>query len=214
MPEEIITLYLREELETPVACSRTEYYRNDFTRYHAHYPALIDVLLFNQYGDLLLQKRGRTKRIHGGKLHTSIGGHVAWGEQPDFCVIHECLEELGAPALVFSKERYPAAVHALADYTHRTALVCEIETFFRDYREDIIEDRRDIKDRTWLYFGLYDGPIEIPDRSSAGYEWIDLDTLQHEFIAHPEQFTPTLKLFVKDFGEQMKEFIRTYTSYE
>jgi len=210
MPDEIITLYTKESPADPVSCERSAYYDNAFTTYKDHYPALIDVFLFNKHSDVLLQKRGRNKRFNAGKLNTTVGGHINWGEQAKFSVIHECMEELGAPALAFPKDAYNQAFAKLQPYTHKAALLCEIKNFYRDFANDPIESRRTIKDRIWLYFGRYDGPIEIPDRDSAGYEWISLDALQKEFQQHPEQFTDGLKAFTETFGDEMENFVRTF----
>jgi isopentenyldiphosphate isomerase len=210
MPDEIITLYLKEAPETPLPCNRVEYYDNDFTTYKEHHPALIDVFLFNTHGDVLLQKRARNKRNNPGKLHTTVGGHITWGDSAPFSVVHECLEELGAPALVFSKEEYASALNRLRPFTHKVALLYEEGVLFRNYANDPIESRRDLKDRMWLYFGLYDGPIETPDRTSAEYEWIDLDTLEKELQIHPTQFTDGLKIYMETFGSEMREFIRKF----
>jgi len=58
MSDEIITLYTKEDPDKPIPCNRKEYYDNDFSIYKDHYPALIDVFLFNKHGDVLLQRRG------------------------------------------------------------------------------------------------------------------------------------------------------------
>lgn len=170
MSDEVITLYTKEKPNNPVSCDRTKYYDHDFTTYKDHYPALIDVFLFNKFGDVLLQRRGRNKRNNPYRLHTTVGGHINWGEKPEFSLVRECMEELGAPVLVFSQGVYSEALKKLKDYTHKAALVYEIKEFFRNYSDSQVKDRRGIKDRIWLYFGRYDGPIEIPDRESAGDE--------------------------------------------
>lgn len=210
MPDELITLYLQGAPDQPIQCGRTEYYDHDFTTYKQHHPAIIDVCLFNVHGDLLLQKRGRDKRFNPGKLHVTVGGHVNWGEEASFSVVHECMEELGAPAIVFSKEKFEQAVTKLGPYAHRAALLYEVADFFRDLSSDPIESRRSIKDRIWFYFGLYNGPIENPDRSSAGYEWMDLEALKKELNEHPEQFTDGMLLYLETYGEAMQEFVAKY----
>lgn len=120
------------------------------------------------------------------------------------------MEELGAPALVFSKERYDQAFEKLSPYARKAALICEAGSFYRNYADDPIEGRRTIKDRIWLYFGRYHGPVEIPDRSSSGYEWMDLATLKQEFSSHPDAFTDGIKLYVEEYGEAMEAFVDTY----
>jgi len=210
MEDELITLYTREEPMEPVLCARKEYYDNDFTKYGEHYPALIDVFLFNKSGEMLLQRRGFNKRANPGKLHTSIGGHVSWGEKPEFCLVHECMEELGAPTFLFSNDAYDSAVKKLEPYTHKAALVKEVKEFFRNYSQSEIENQRKIKDRIWLYFGRYDGPTEALDEEVAGYEWFNLDTLGREIGNKPDQFTSGLVLYFNDFKDEMKSFVNKY----
>ena len=56
---------------------------------------VVHVLLFNRAGEILLQLRGRGKRIQPGKWDTSAGGHLASGEGYDEAVRRELEEELG-----------------------------------------------------------------------------------------------------------------------
>ena len=64
-----------------------------------HDPSLIHrvvhVLVFNQKGELLLQKRSNQKDIAPGKWDTSVGGHVAPGEAVLSAAQREMTEELG-----------------------------------------------------------------------------------------------------------------------
>lgn len=56
---------------------------------------VVHVLLFNQKGQLLLQKRAQTKDIAPGKWDTSVGGHVHPGESIYDAAHREMVEELG-----------------------------------------------------------------------------------------------------------------------
>ncbi len=62
-------------------------------------PALIHrvvhVLVFNQAGALLLQKRSMNKDIAPGKWDTSVGGHINPGEEASAAAGREMSEELG-----------------------------------------------------------------------------------------------------------------------
>jgi len=211
MVDEMITLYTREEPNKALSCKRSDYYDNDFMKYENHYPALIDVFLFNKFGDVLLQRRGRNQRNNPYKLHTTIGGHINWGENPEFSLVHECMQELGAPILLFAQDEYEEAVAKLRGYTHKTALLYEVKNYYRNFSDSEIENRRDIKDRIWLYFGLYDGPIETPDRDSAGYEWIELGVLEKEMKNSPDQFTPSLMAYTEELGDVMRGFVKKYS---
>lgn len=56
---------------------------------------VVHVLVFNNKGDLLLQKRSMNKDVAPGKWDTSVGGHVNPGETLDKAVQREMEEELG-----------------------------------------------------------------------------------------------------------------------
>ena len=62
-------------------------------------PALIHrvahVLVFNSRGELLLQKRSRSKDIQPGRWDTSVGGHLDPGEDYRTAAVREMAEELG-----------------------------------------------------------------------------------------------------------------------
>jgi len=66
-------------------------------------PALVHravhVLVFNSAGELLLQKRAAQKDIQPGKWDSSVGGHLAPGEQYLAAAYREMFEELGLSAL-------------------------------------------------------------------------------------------------------------------
>ena len=53
------------------------------------------ILVFNTRGDVLLQLRGRHKRIQPGKWDSSVGGHLARGEGYLEGALRELEEELG-----------------------------------------------------------------------------------------------------------------------
>lgn len=56
---------------------------------------VVHVLVFDEDGRLLLQKRSRTKDVAPGKWDTSVGGHVSPGENIEDAARREMQEELG-----------------------------------------------------------------------------------------------------------------------
>ncbi|RJQ19304.1 MAG: NUDIX domain-containing protein [Nitrospiraceae bacterium] len=56
---------------------------------------VVHVLVFNENGELLLQKRSMNKDVAPGKWDTSVGGHVDHGETIVQAVTRETGEELG-----------------------------------------------------------------------------------------------------------------------
>ena len=56
---------------------------------------VIHLHVFNDAGDLFLQKRSESKDIQPGKWDTAVGGHVDWGETIEDALRREAMEELG-----------------------------------------------------------------------------------------------------------------------
>jgi len=56
---------------------------------------VVHVLVFNSFGELLLQKRSMSKDVEPGKWDTSVGGHVSAAEDIYSAVYREMKEELG-----------------------------------------------------------------------------------------------------------------------
>lgn len=58
----------------------------------------VHILVFNEQGQLLLQKRSMKKDLNQGLWDTSAAGHVDAGESYASCAPRELLEELGVSA--------------------------------------------------------------------------------------------------------------------
>jgi isopentenyldiphosphate isomerase len=81
---------VNEKGETIKSLPRSEIHGN---------PALlhrvVHVLVFNENGELFLQKRSMNKDVAPGRWDTSVGGHVSAGETLDEAMKREMEEELG-----------------------------------------------------------------------------------------------------------------------
>ena len=72
----------------------------------------VHVLVFNQRGELFLQKRSLKKDTFPGAWDSSASGHLDQGEEYDACAVRELLEEIGlqverAPARLFKIDACP-----------------------------------------------------------------------------------------------------------
>lgn len=56
---------------------------------------VVHLHLFNEAGEIFLQKRAMTKDIQPGKWDTSVGGHIDYGETVEEALRREVREELG-----------------------------------------------------------------------------------------------------------------------
>ena len=62
---------------------------------------VVHLHLFNDPGELFLQKRSIRKDLLPGKWDTSVGGHFSPGETPEAALKRETLEELGLSDFLF-----------------------------------------------------------------------------------------------------------------
>ena len=56
---------------------------------------VVHIEIFNDKGEIYLQKRSDTKDLYPGLWDTAVGGHVGAGEKPEEAVLREAEEELG-----------------------------------------------------------------------------------------------------------------------
>lgn len=61
---------------------------------------VIHLHIFNNKGELLLQKRSGDKDIQPGKWDTSVGGHIDFAEEVEDALFREVREELGITGFV------------------------------------------------------------------------------------------------------------------
>ena len=99
---------------------------------------VVHVLVFNTKGELLLQKRSLNKDVAPGKWDTSVGGHVASGEDIHISCKREMQEELGI------------AVHEpeyLYSYIHKNSYESELVSTYRCvYDGEISYNRNEIEE--------------------------------------------------------------------
>jgi len=103
---------------------------------------VIHVLVFNNAGLFLLQKRSLSKDIQPGKWDTSVGGHLAVGETFEAAAYREMKEEL-------SIQDVP--IHYLYQYIWRTEVETElVRTFYCCFDGKILHNRDEIDEvRFW-----------------------------------------------------------------
>lgn len=110
-------------------------------------PALIHkvvhVLVFNDKGDLLLQKRALDKDVAPGMWDTSVGGHMEPGETTEQAALREMKEELG----------FSAPVDFIYKYIHSNDYETElVNTFKCVYNGEIqIDPEEIIEVRHWSF---------------------------------------------------------------
>lgn len=161
MQEEILEV-VNETGETIRTLPRSEIHGN---------PSLIHkvvhVLVFNEAGELLLQKRSMNKDVAAGKWDTSVGGHVNAGESLDEAVKRETAEELGITT---------CAPEFLYTYIHSNSYETELIYTFSCIHSGTITFQQDEIDevRPWSL-------VEIRENIGKG---ILSDNFEHEITTY------------------------------
>lgn len=102
---------------------------------------VVHLHVFNNQGELYLQKRPDWKDIQPGKWDTAVGGHVDFGENVELALKREVSEELG-----------------ITDFTPE---------FLTKY---VFESQRE-RELVFVHKAVYDGPITPTEELDGGRFW-------------------------------------------
>lgn len=124
------------------------------------YHRAIHVFVFNQAGELFLQRRSLTKDTAPGKWVSSCSGHVDSGENYEIAAHRELSEEIGL------KE------------------VSELEPIFK------VSPRPETGNEfVWLYRCNSEGPFELDPSEVMAGRWIQLKVLDDWIAKNPREFS-------------------------
>ncbi|MCD8193866.1 MAG: NUDIX domain-containing protein [Tannerellaceae bacterium] len=103
---------------------------------------VVHLHIFNEAGDLYLQKRSMDKDIQPGKWDTAVGGHIDYGESVETALRREVSEELGITGF---KPRF------ITSYIFESEIEKElVNTFFTIYNGPFCPDPAEISEgRFW-----------------------------------------------------------------
>lgn len=210
---EIILLYHKDDFDTIIEVDRDLFYENRRTTYAEHYVYVIDMFVFNRYGELLIQKRAKHKKKSPGLYHTSVGGHINQWDSPQLTVLKECLEEIGAPCVLLeSEEEFSKWYSKLKEFTTSFVLAYPEKSYNKSYLAYTDKDGRvtDLQDVCYLCFGIFNWPIQSLDRSADGFERYTIDDLKTALDKSPGAFTSSFHIFFDELEQDLRKFVKKY----
>jgi isopentenyl-diphosphate Delta-isomerase len=122
------------------------------------------VLVYNQQGQMLLQKRAVGKYHAGGLWTNACCGHPLVGEEVEAAAHRRLQEEMGFDCVLKKDTSFIYKVPAGNGLTEHEFL--------------------------HVFSGTYKGPIVLNPEEASDYRWVSIQALQEEIKKQPEQFTP------------------------
>jgi isopentenyl-diphosphate Delta-isomerase len=126
------------------------------------------IFVFNRNNELLLQQRSPSKMLWPNFWSNTCCSHPRRGESMDVAVSRRLTQELGfdCPLEFLYKFKYQAEFGAIgAEHEY-----------------------------CWVYYGRYDGRVDVNVNEIAAWRHIGIDALDRELAAAPETFTPWFKM--------------------
>jgi isopentenyldiphosphate isomerase len=97
----------------------------------------VHVLVFNQCGEIFLQKRSLKKDRQPGLWDSSASGHVETGEEYDECAVRELREELGLSPATLPQRLFKISASRETDQEHVWVYRCSAEGPFTLHPDEI-----------------------------------------------------------------------------
>lgn len=168
---------------------------------------IISVFIFNANRELLIQKRSFEKSHNAGLLDKSIGGHIRFGDTPDYSVMVETVQELQVPSIVLhGNADFEKTRELLKDYMETIAIIEHHQDGIHMLTRVMDGEKITIANKIHLYFGIYNGRIRPVDREAKGVIWYSLEELRNEMQKFPETFSGDMHFFLEHFGKELEHF--------
>ena len=167
----------------------------------------IEMLIFNEAGEMLVQKRSYTKHHNPGLLDKSVGGHIQFGDGLNYTAMIETVQEIQVPSIIVDDEDYPRTFDLMKRYLGTIAVMKNLGVFIHDFPKIIGDDTLPVLNKKFVYLGVYAGATKTVDGESAGILQYPLDQLKAEVEQHPETFTHDLRMILEVYGQDLEDFV-------
>jgi len=212
MSTEKVTVYPLDG-DSPFPMDRREFYEEQVEEYKtkgkpSKAVEVANIFLFNSDGDLIVQKRSESKAHNAGLLDKSTGGHVTFGDSPDYTVMVETIQELQVPSItVRTQEEFLKTFKLLNNYLNTVAIVKQVGTEIKPMEKIIKGEKILIANKIDLYFGVFNGAVKMVDKEAKGIMFYSLEELKDGLEKSPDMFTYDLKYLVGAHEQEIRELL-------
>ena len=158
---ETITTYKIDNPEVAIPMDRDEFYREQVQLFEkGEKPnkavSIVNIFIFDSSGELFVQKRSDNKAHNAGLLDKAIGGHITFGDQSDYTVMVETIQELQVPSIVQRTDGdFIKTYNLLHDHLNTIAVVKHVDSRIYEMKKDIKGTQVPILNKVNLYFDIY-----------------------------------------------------------
>lgn len=176
---------------------------------------IVNIILFNEVGELIIQKRASVKKHNPWLLDKSIWWHVNTWDSPDYTVMIETVQELQVPSIVLKTETEFAKTYALLqNYIKTIAIIKHIWTIYYTPKKLFDWELIPIWNFMHLYMGLYWWRTKNVDREAKWLLFYSLEDLKKEIKEYPTLFTDDLKLIIELYEKEISSFIKFILNHQ
>jgi len=211
---EVVKTYLLDDPDVMIPMDRNEFYKEQVeifkkTGKPTRSVEIVNIFLFDETGELFVQKRSHKKAHNPGLLDKSIGGHVQEGDETNYTVMVETIQELQVPSVVLrTDDDFIKTYNLLKEYLNTVAIIKHVDTEIYQLERQMGGEMVKIANKLNLYFGVYGGRVKTVDREVKGVLQYSLKELDEEIEEVPQTFTYDLKFLVKKYRKELENFIK------
>jgi hypothetical protein len=212
---EIITTYLLSNPDNAMPMDREDFYREQIVAFKTNGKPtraveIVQILLFTPDKEIILQKRSINKAHNPGLIDKTIGGHMSFGDKPNFTVMAETLQELQVPSIVLdSDDEFKKTYHLLNKFISNSSLIQFVDSRIMNVQKNfLIGGSAIIASKFNFYLGVYGGPVRPADKEASGILFYKYDNLLEEIVQTPQMFTGDLKFFLNKYDNKINDFLK------
>lgn len=131
---EIVNSFKLNNLDSLIPVWRKEFYSEQIEVFKRTWEPtkeveVVNIFLFNESWEFILQKRSSDKAHNANLIDKSIGWHVTHGDNSDFTAMVESVQELKVPSIVLRNHAdFVKTYNLLKDYLTSTAVIEYVNT--------------------------------------------------------------------------------------
>lgn len=136
------------------------------------------IFIFNNNGEMILQKRAIEKYHCGGMWSNTCCSHPRKGEEVNNAAHRRLKEEIGFD--------------------------CELIDMFTFHYKVKFNNGLTENEMDHVFLGFYDGKIKLNKKEASDFRWMKVENVEKEIKKNPDEFTVWFKIALKELKKSIK----------